>query len=193
MPVTHEDPEAMRDSYYVPDDDEAMERINTAQERVEVTEYRSVGDYSTKDSGERAQFDSGMVRDTQTGKPRYDLIPLAPLKRVAELYARGAEKYGERNWEQANSDEELSRFTASLLRHAYQAIEGQEDEDHFAAVVFNAFGAMFVKAKMGHREPTMKNVMAALEAFGIDMSDVSLTPVPDEPEPPLSDLGGDDA
>ena len=54
--------------------------------------------YQTKDSGKRVEFKSGMRRDSTEGKPRYDLIPLEPLKRLAELYARGAEKYGDRNW-----------------------------------------------------------------------------------------------
>jgi hypothetical protein len=35
--------------------------------------------FETKDSGERQQFASGMVRDTQTGKPRYDLAFDGPL------------------------------------------------------------------------------------------------------------------
>lgn len=46
--------------------------------------------YITKDSGVRESFDSGMVRDTQQGKPRYDLIDRPILKRWAELMARGA-------------------------------------------------------------------------------------------------------
>jgi len=49
--------------------------------------------FETKDSGKRINYDSGMVRDTTDGKARYDLIPLPMLKRLAELYARGAEKY----------------------------------------------------------------------------------------------------
>jgi len=35
----------------------------------------------TKDSGKREQFTSGMVRDTQEGKPRFDLIFDGPLTR----------------------------------------------------------------------------------------------------------------
>ena len=58
--------------------------------------------FETKDSGVRSSYDSGMVRDTQEGKPRYDLVvPNAVagqvhggmLKRWAELMARGADKY----------------------------------------------------------------------------------------------------
>ena len=51
--------------------------------------------FSAKESGKRQEFDTGMVRDQQDGKPRYDLIPVGPLKRLADLYARGAIKYDE--------------------------------------------------------------------------------------------------
>lgn len=105
-------------------------------------------EFTTKDSGERAQFDSGMVRDTDAGKPRYDLIPLLPLKRLAELYARGAQKYAERNWEQANSQAELDRFKASAFRHLAQALNGERDEDHWSAVVFNVFACEWLEAKL---------------------------------------------
>jgi hypothetical protein len=56
--------------------------------------------YETKDSGARAEFDSGMKRDTEDGKARFDLllaegVPYEAqlLTRFAELMARGAVKY----------------------------------------------------------------------------------------------------
>ena len=57
--------------------------------------------YITKDSGERQEFSTGMKRDIQTGKPRYDLLDRPMLKRWAGLMARGAEKYGDNNWRKA--------------------------------------------------------------------------------------------
>ncbi len=104
--------------------------------------------FETKDSGERVQFSTGMQRDTQNSKPRYDLIWLPGLKRVAELMARGAAKYSDRNWEKASTQEELDRFKASLLRHVYQYLEGDRTEDHMAAIVFNAFGAEYVYQRL---------------------------------------------
>lgn len=92
-------------------------------------------DFQTKDSGERQKFDTGAQRDTQTGKPRYDLIPSKALERVAGLYARGAEKYDEWNWAKGIP---VSRNLASLDRHLNQYIQGDRDEDHLAAVVWNA-------------------------------------------------------
>jgi len=100
--------------------------------------------YETLDSGERAVFDSGMQRDTEAGKPRFDLlipsdVPFADqfLTRCAALLGRGAEKYTERNWEAANSFEELARMKSSAIRHFMQWVCGETDEDHAAAVVFN--------------------------------------------------------
>jgi len=103
-----------------------------------------VTDFETKDSGERQQWDSGMQRDTQAGKPRFDLIipegiPYEDqlLTRFAKLLGRGAEKYDERNWEQANSEAEIARARSSAFRHFMQWFCGERDEDHAVATLFN--------------------------------------------------------
>jgi hypothetical protein len=110
--------------------------------------------FTTKDSGAREQYDSGMVRDTNQGKPRFDLVlpEGVPYKdqlftRVAELMARGAEKYGDRNWEKAAGAPELARAKESAFRHFMQWYLGETDEDHAAAVFFNIQEAEFVKFK----------------------------------------------
>src|ERR1700760_5105005 len=59
------------------------------------------------DSGERKQWDSGMVREPDDGKPLYALIPIPFLRRVAIHMTRGAIKYSRDNWRQANSEDEL--------------------------------------------------------------------------------------
>lgn len=92
-------------------------------------------DYVTKDSGERRPFDTGAHRDVATGKGRYDLLPPEGIKRLAQLFERGAEKYDDRNWEMGIP---LSVYADSMLRHAFQAANGHEDEDHLAAVAWNA-------------------------------------------------------
>jgi len=104
--------------------------------------------YETKDSGERVEFSSGMRRDTTKGKARYDLIPLQILKRWAELVGRGAEKYGERNWELADSEEELDRFKQSAFRHFIQWMSNEQDEDHALAVFFNIAAYETIKEKI---------------------------------------------
>ena len=107
--------------------------------------YKDSSEYKTKDSGKRQDFNSGAKRDTQEGKPRYDLIPIEPLKRLAELYSRGAEKYGENNFEKGMS---FKRMYSSMFRHLIQFREGDEEEDHLAAVAWNAFALMFYQEKI---------------------------------------------
>jgi hypothetical protein len=114
-----------------------------------------VNKFETKDSGEREEYASGMRRDTQDGKPNFGLTqPLAVpydeqmLTRFAALMTRGAEKYGIRNWEIANSEEELERFKGSAFRHFQQWYCGETDEDHAAAIWFNVMCAEFVKGRL---------------------------------------------
>lgn len=104
--------------------------------------------FVTKDSGQRQEFSTGMVRDVQTDKPRYDLLDRAMLKRWAGLMARGAQKYGEENWRKAETEEEMKRFKSSAMRHLFQWLDGETDEDHAAAVLFNVSGAEMVKTKL---------------------------------------------
>lgn len=97
--------------------------------------------FITKDSGMRAEFPSGFVRDAELGKPMYHLIPLDQLKRLAELMGRGAAKYSARNWEKADptNPAEMDRFRASAFRHFVQWMQGETDEDHAMGCVFNIF------------------------------------------------------
>ena len=111
--------------------------------------------FVTKDSGQRQNYATGMVRDTQEGKPRFDLL-LAEnmpyeaqfLTRLAALAQRGADKYGERNHEKSRTPEELARFKGSALRHLMQWIAGETDEDHMAAVAMNLFMAESCRWRM---------------------------------------------
>lgn len=120
----------------------------------EVREGEPFQYYTVKDSGERQQFDSGMVRDVQTGKPDIARVFDGPmLYRWAEHITKGAVKYpdvrpGVPNWTLAAGEDELTRFKKSAARHFFQYMRGDTDEDHCAAVFFNLNGAEFVKAKL---------------------------------------------
>lgn len=112
-------------------------------------------DFITKDSGERKEFSTGMQRDADKDKPRFDLImPFdlpyenQMLTRWARLMQRGAQKYSQRNWEKASTQEELDRFIESAFRHFVQWLAGEIDEDHAVAVFFNITGAEYVKCKL---------------------------------------------
>lgn len=110
--------------------------------------------YITKDSGRRQEYSTGMKRDLQDGKSNIYLwmpkcVPFNEQLIVRAGYAaqRGADKYGARNFELAETDEELERFKSSALRHMLQWISGEVDEDHAAAVFFNLTAAEMVKYK----------------------------------------------
>lgn len=115
-------------------------------------------EFTTKDSGERVQWSTGMQRDTTKGKQLWSLlIPLlipfreTMLYRWVMLLTRGAEKYSSRNWEKARTPEELDRFKDSAFRHFMQWFNGETDEDHAAAVYFNINGAEYVKSRLKGR------------------------------------------
>jgi dATP/dGTP diphosphohydrolase len=121
--------------------------------------HRRPPEFETKDSGQRQEYPTGMRRDTRDGKPRFDLLILRdlpyeaqPLTRLAALMARGAGKYGERNFEKASTEEELNRFRESAFRHMMQWLAGETDEDHMAAVMFNLAAAEMVRYKSPYLE-----------------------------------------
>lgn len=112
-------------------------------------------EFITKDSGQRLNFDSGMMRDIESDKPRFDLLIAdgesydnCLLTRWASILTRGAQKYAERNWEKANSVEEFKRFKSSAFRHFMQLMHNETDEDHFAAVAFNLNGMVYLMNKL---------------------------------------------
>ena len=110
---------------------------------------RSPKEYRIKDSGERLSFDSGMVRDTEDGKIDYTLIMDGPMfKRWAAHMTKGKNKYGERNWMKAAGEAEYERFKRSLLRHLVAYLDGETDEDHAAALVFNLNGMEHVREQL---------------------------------------------
>jgi dATP/dGTP diphosphohydrolase, N-terminal len=106
-------------------------------ERLDWWEGASFMEHELKDSGKREQFDTGSMRDTREGKGRYDLvwagIPEA-IRRLAVIFEKGAEKYGEDNWKKGQP---LRRYLDSALRHLAAVARGEEDEDHAAQAAWN--------------------------------------------------------
>lgn len=105
----------------------------------------------TKDSGQRATFNSGMMRDVEEDKLMFHAVMDGPMfGRWVALLTRGKKKYpddpetGEANWTKANSIVEWLRFRKSLFRHFILYFIGCTDEDHGAAIIFNLNGAEYV-------------------------------------------------
>jgi len=118
-----------------------------------------MSEFITKDSGKRQEYKSGMKRDLQENKARFDLVIAKYTKynksllyRWAMLMYRGLVKYGERNWEKADSEEELNRFKASAFRHFMQWFSEEDDEDHAVAVLFNINCYETIKEKIEENE-----------------------------------------
>ena len=95
-----------------------------------MTEFNKV-----MDSGKVQEFATGAVRDTQEGKGRFDLLPYYAITRLAKLFENGAKRYSEENWKKGIP---LRRYLDSMLRHSFKFMAGIEDEDHLAAVMWNA-------------------------------------------------------
>ncbi len=92
------------------------------------------------DSGKRITFGkNSAIREDASGKGRPDLISPFALTRLAKHYERGCVKYADRNWERGMN---YSRYTASMFRHIIAWMMGKEDEDHLAAIAWNAFAIM---------------------------------------------------
>lgn len=87
-----------------------------------------------KDSGKRDEFGTGAVRDVGENKGAYELISPLFIRRLALHLEKGAGKYQPRNWEKGIP---MGRTMQSLLRHAYQYLEGDRSEDHLAGVACN--------------------------------------------------------
>ncbi len=95
-----------------------------------------------KDSGKRQEFKTGSVRDSNEGKPRFELITPLALHRLAVHYANGSKKYGDDNW---TKGQPLRRYIESAERHLFKLKMGFTDEDHESACAWNILAFMHTK------------------------------------------------
>ena len=56
-----------------------------------------------------------------------DLIPWIVISQLSKRFESGAQLYGDRNWEKGQP---LGRYLDSALRHLFQFLEGEINEDH---------------------------------------------------------------
>ena len=142
--------------------DEAFEHmdVKTLDEcwKIMIGEKRK-GKHNTskiKDSGDRTQFETGAVRDMRTGKGRYDLLPMCVIDRLAKHYEAGALKYSDRNWEKGIP---AHSFADSAMRHFCKYMDGQNDEDHLIAAIWNLCGLAWTEVK----HPELIDIPARME------------------------------
>ena len=95
------------------------------------------------DSGKRAEFATGAVRDRAPGKGRFDLLSPKAENRMALRAEGGAIKYKDgRNWEKGMP---WSEFVDSAKRHINQYLSGDNTEDHLAAAAWNICALMHME------------------------------------------------
>jgi len=102
-----------------------------------------MAEYATHDNGQKQVFPTGAQRNAGDGKGHYEDVSPIMMERLAKLLERGANIYGSLNYAKGMP---MMRTMQSLLRHAYNYLEGKRDEDHLAAVVFNAMVLMHTEA-----------------------------------------------
>ena len=71
------------------------------------------------------QADQLVSIKNDAGKPRYDLLPVAPMREMAEVLEFGSRKYDSNNWRSANPVA-LSRHYAAVQRHLNQWWSGED-------------------------------------------------------------------
>lgn len=81
---------------------------------------------------------AGVKHDS--GKARFDLLPVRPLQELATVYTIGAAKYADRNWEKGLA---WGRVFAALMRHAWAWWGGEihdpiDGQHHLASVAWCA-------------------------------------------------------
>lgn len=95
----------------------------------------SVGMPGIPDTGARREFSTGAVRDASVGKGHFHSIPPVALRKLAQRFEAGAQKYAKDNWMQGIP---LSAYMDSLDRHKLAIAEGDTSEDHHGALIWNA-------------------------------------------------------
>jgi hypothetical protein len=85
------------------------------------------------------RYASGAVRSSDAEGTRFDLVPLAGWRRLAETCAEGAAKYGDRNWEKGFPASSLMNHA---LRHLNLWLAGDANEDHLAHAAWNLLALM---------------------------------------------------
>ena len=85
-------------------------------------------------------FATGARRNTSEGKGRFDLLPVEAIKALAKRFEYGAKLHGANNWRKGIPN---SSLYDSALRHLFQALNGEIDEDHLAGCLWNVSALIY--------------------------------------------------
>ena len=85
-----------------------------------------------------------------TGKLKWSLLPIAPLKEVVKVYMFGAEKYGEGNWQKLENPK--VRYYDAAMRHLLDWKDGEKINEesglsHLAHVIWNIIAILWFELR----------------------------------------------
>lgn len=136
--------------YLVKYNDEHIEMFGKKQfDSLFIMVYEGVGGgekmvTDNKEPGKEVH-ETGAVRSTDANHVRFDLITPVGLRRLAETYQEGAEKYGVDNWKKGFK---ISGLINHAINHINSYIDGDGTEDHLAHAVWNLMTAMHFEERM---------------------------------------------
>ena len=96
---------------------------------------------------------SGMKREDKAGKVLWDLLHPRGIKLedsllygFAKHMTNGAVKHGARNWEKSDIND-MQSYRDGIFRHFEQYMNGEVDEEHHNAIMFNLMGMRTLQIK----------------------------------------------
>ena len=124
-------------------------------------------------SDQQTDFPTGAKRDDSEGKGSPSLISPVLLHRTGEHLRKGEEHYprGDDNVSNWSKGMPFRRTADSLIRHIYQWLAGDDEEDHLAAIVCNAMFLMHFEEAIASgglpetlddRDPGLKKILASI-------------------------------
>lgn len=118
------------------DDETADEAMNFGKPKI--------GD-AVAESGPLVGKDGSGKDDRADGKLRWDLLPLAEIENIVEVYTKGAKKYADNSWQDIPNG--FNRYFGALHRHLVAYVKGERyDKEgfmHLAAVCWNAIALLY--------------------------------------------------
>lgn len=115
---------------------EVFDEHDSMVDQIRMEHYdKKYGPFSFGENPPLHTYQTGAKRSPNAGKGHFHGIPPVALRRLAQHFENGGKVHGSHNWMQGIP---LSHYMDSLNRHLLAVGEGQTDEDHAAAVIWNA-------------------------------------------------------
>jgi hypothetical protein len=93
---------------------------------------------------QREQCDKEEGKKFDDDKPRWDLLPLEPIKELVQVLTFGAQKYGPENWRKVENG--FHRYYAAAMRHliAYATGELNDPETGLSHIAHTMCNLVFM-------------------------------------------------